>query len=108
QHLTQLWFGLLPRPCLPLLHGHYTASSLLRRLCHAPGAVLRTCLTGHELRCCLPGSVIPHSRHSNFLPFHLQPPHTLPQKRSLSPRTEGCRSRLALRGSASDSRLRHS
>src|SRR5271165_6702710 len=27
---------------LPLLHGHYPASSLLRRLCHLSGTVLRT------------------------------------------------------------------
>src|SRR5208282_4778867 len=32
----------LPPSCLPLLHGHYPASSLLRRLCHLSGTVLRT------------------------------------------------------------------
>src|SRR5208337_4540140 len=31
----------LPPSCLPCLHGHYPASSLLRRLCHLPGTVLR-------------------------------------------------------------------
>src|SRR4029077_8647708 len=31
----------LPPSCLPWLHGHYPASTLLRRLCHLPGAVLR-------------------------------------------------------------------
>src|ERR1700720_332916 len=32
----------LPPSCLPLLHGHYPASALLRRLCHLSGTVLRT------------------------------------------------------------------
>src|ERR1700758_3326820 len=32
----------LPPSCLPLLHGRYPVSALLRRLCHLSGAVLRT------------------------------------------------------------------
>ncbi len=37
-------------PCLPLLHGHYPASALLRRLCHLSGTVLRTTLLGSWVR----------------------------------------------------------
>jgi hypothetical protein len=33
--------SLSPPSCLPWLHGHYSASALLRRLCHLPGTVLR-------------------------------------------------------------------
>src|SRR5208282_472743 len=34
--------SLSPPSCLPLLHGHYPVSALLRRLCHLSGTVLRT------------------------------------------------------------------
>ena len=76
-------------PCLPLLHGHYPASPLLRRLCHPPGSALGR--TFSRL-------VIPDSRHSNFLPFYLQPPAPFPPPRSLNLRSGGCRSRFALAG----------
>jgi hypothetical protein len=92
-----------PPLCLPSLHGHYPASSLLRRLCHLPGTVLRA--SGHELRS-FPQLVIPDSRRSNFLPFCLLPPHAFLPPRSLSHRRVGRQSRLALHGSASGSRLR--
>ena len=95
---------LLPS-CLPLLHGRYPASSLLRRLCHLPGTLLRTCFPSHERRR-LSRIVIPDSRHTIFLPFHLQASHPLPLPRSLSLRSRGCRSCLALRGSAFGSGLR--
>jgi hypothetical protein len=70
--LTRALARLLPRPCLPLLHGHYPASLLLRRLCHLPGTALRA-FGGHELRRCS-RIVIPDSRHNAFQPFCLQPP----------------------------------
>lgn len=70
--LSCSWTRLLPRPCLPLLHGRYPASWLLRRLCHLPGTALRAA-AGHELRRCS-RIVIPDSRHDPFQPFCLQPP----------------------------------
>src|SRR6202035_1698375 len=65
----------LPPSCLPLLHGHYPASALLRRLCHLSGTVLRTLCQS-----CTPflsRIVIPDSCRSNFRPFYLHPPHAL-------------------------------
>ncbi len=100
-----MFIALLPS-CLPLLHGHYPASLLLWRLCHLPGTVLRA-WNGHERRS-FPRLVIPDSRHSSFLPFHLQTPHPFPPPRSLSLRNRGRRSCLALYGSAFGSWLRRS
>jgi hypothetical protein len=74
---------LLPRPCLPLLHGRYSASSLLRRLCHLLGTVLRTSTTGHELRRCSQ-IAIPDSRRNAFLPFRPQSPSPLSRACSLA------------------------
>ena len=92
----------IPLSCLPSLHRHYPVSSLLRRLCHLPGRFFGP--LGHERRS-FPRIVIPDSRHSNFLPFYLLPPHAFLRLRSLSHRNAVRRSRLALRGSASGSRL---
>jgi hypothetical protein len=103
--LIRALVDLLPRLCLPLLDGHYPASWLLRRLCHLLGRVLRTGLAGHERPRCSQ-IVIPDSPHSNFLPFCLQPPHAFLSPRSLSRRSAGRRSCLALHGSAFGSRLR--
>ena len=55
------------------LRGRYPASSLLRRLCHLPGTVLRALLAAMNA---VPSRlVIPDSYRSNFQPFYLQPPH---------------------------------
>jgi hypothetical protein len=76
--------SLSPPSYLPWLHGHYPASSLLRRLCHLPGAVLR------PLRAAMNAApsrlVIPDSCRSNFLPFYHHPPHAFRFPRSLSRR----------------------
>ena len=94
----------LPCPCLPLLHGHYPASSLLRRLCHLLGAVLRTCLADHERRRCSQ-IVIPDSRRNAFLPFRSQPPSVLHSVRTgVSRSSRPPRSAFAELGG---SRLRH-
>ena len=76
QCLCQVPARRLPCPCLPLLHGHYPASSLVRRLCHLPGTALRIAHGDHELRRCS-RLVIPDSRCFDFSPFPLQPPHAL-------------------------------
>ena len=71
----------LPPSCLPLLHGHYPVSALLRRLCHLSGTVLRTlCRSSTPF---LSRIVIPDSCRSNFRPFYLHPPHALLSLRSL-------------------------
>jgi hypothetical protein len=91
----------LPLPlCLPSLHGHYPASSLLRRLCHLPGRFFEP--LGLERRSSS-RIVIPDSRRTNFLPFPLLPPAALLPPRSLSGRCVVCRSCLVLHGSASGS-----
>jgi hypothetical protein len=65
--------SLSPPSCLPWLHGHYPASSLLRRLCHLPGTVLRALQAAMNA---VPSRlVIPDSYRSNFRPFYLHPPH---------------------------------
>src|SRR5262249_45018211 len=82
----------LPPSCLPWLHGHYPVSSLLRRLCHLPGAVLRAL---HAAMNAAPSRiVIPDSCRSNFQPFYLHPPYAPLSLRSLcSPqvRPRSCR-----------------
>src|ERR1700745_3393466 len=65
--------SLSPPSCLPWLHGHYPASSLLQRLCHLPATVLRALLAAINA---VPSRLlIPDSSRSNFRPFYLQPPH---------------------------------
>jgi hypothetical protein len=63
----------LPPSCLPWLHGRYPASSLLPRLCHLPGTVLRALPAA--MNAVPPRLVIPDSSRSNFRPFYLQSPH---------------------------------
>jgi len=74
----------LPPSCLPWLHGHYPASTLLRRLCHLPGAVLRALPAA--MNAAPSRIVIPDSCRSNFQPFYLHPPHAFRFPRSLSRR----------------------
>jgi hypothetical protein len=76
--------SLSPPSYLPWLHGHYPASTLLRRLCHLPGTVLRALPAAMNA---VPSRiVIPDSCRSNFQPFYLHPPHAFRFPRSLSRR----------------------
>jgi len=80
-------FSLSPPSYLPWLHGHYPASTLLRRLCHLPGAVLRALPAA--MNAAPSRLVIPDSCHSNFQPFYLHPPYAPLSPRSLSRRRSG-------------------
>ena len=85
-------FSLSPPSYLPWLHGHYPASTLLRRLCHLPGTVLRALPAA--MNAAPSRLVIPDSSRSNFQPFYLHPPYAPLILRSLcSPqfRPRSCR-----------------
>jgi hypothetical protein len=76
--------SLSPPSYLPWLHGHYPASTLLRRLCHLPGTVLRALPAAMNA---VPSRIaIPDSCRSNFQPFYLHPPYAFRFPRSLSRR----------------------